>query len=350
MNELGNLNIARSVLIVLMIFACGHVVRGFAAQSVEPEATKPSAHPSTKIAPAAPGGNRSLPEPEEDLTSPALPPNHLRAARPLLVEKDEFADFTRELIRVQWRPLDPIDLYVIRPHGVEKPPVVIYLYSYPSETKRFQDNRYCQRLTSGGFAAVGFVSALNGHRYHDRPMREWFVSELQEALVSSVQDVQMVLDYLATRNDLDTARVGMFGQGSGASIAILAATVEPRLGAIDLLDPWGDWPDWLAQSPVVPDVERPNYLKPEFLNKIAALDPIQLLPKLASRPVRLQQVSDQITTPAICKQRLEEAAPTSVQIIRHVDTPHLYTASEDGKMFQWIKDHLIPQSSAKAGI
>jgi hypothetical protein len=53
------------------------------------------------------------------------------------------------------------------------------------------------------------VSALNGHRYTYRPMKQWFVSELQEALGSSVHDVQMILNYLSTRDDLDMSRVGM---------------------------------------------------------------------------------------------------------------------------------------------
>jgi hypothetical protein len=90
-------------------------------------------------------------------------------------------------------------LYVIRPSHIEKPPVVLYLYSYPSDTHRFLDNAYCQRVTGDGFAAVGFVSALTGQRYHGRPMKQWFVSELQESLVLSVHDVQMVLNYLARR-------------------------------------------------------------------------------------------------------------------------------------------------------
>jgi hypothetical protein len=39
----------------------------------------------------------------------------------------------------------------------------------------------------------GFVSALTGHRYHDRPMKEWFLSELQECLAVA-HDVQLVLN------------------------------------------------------------------------------------------------------------------------------------------------------------
>jgi hypothetical protein len=107
-----------------------------------------------------------------------------------------------ELIQVQWRWGDPLDLYVLKPKGVKKPLVILYLYGYPSDTDRFKDETWQNSVTKDGFAAVGFVPALTGHRYHDRPMREWFVSELQECLAMSAYDVQMVLNYLATRDDL----------------------------------------------------------------------------------------------------------------------------------------------------
>src|SRR5580693_1507287 len=125
--------------------------------------------------------------------------SNLRASAPLLGEKDNYSDFTRELLQVQWRSGDPIYLYVILPKGVKNPPVILYLYSYPSDTDTFVDQDFCKLVTKNGFAAIGFVSALTGHRYHDRPMREWFISELRESLVSSVHDVQMILNYLATR-------------------------------------------------------------------------------------------------------------------------------------------------------
>jgi len=115
----------------------------------------------------------------ENWNSLSLADSAFHAETPLLGEKDNLPQFTRELIQVKWRLGDPIDLYVIRPKGVAKPPVVLYLYSYPTETDRFRDDNYCVRITKDGFAAVGFVSALTGHRYHDRPMKEWFVSELQ---------------------------------------------------------------------------------------------------------------------------------------------------------------------------
>jgi len=280
----------------------------------------------------------------EDWNSLSLANSELIPERPLLGEKDDNPEFTRELWQVKWRQGDPIDLYVIRPKGVAKPPAILYLYSYPSETELFRSDAYCVNVTRNGFAAIGFVSALTGHRYTNRPMKQWFVSELQEALGSSVHDVQMILNYLSTRDDLDMSRIGMFGVGSGGTIAILAAAVDPRITAIDLIDPWGDWPDWMAKSSLIPEFERPNYLKPEFLKKVAPLDPLQWLPQLKTQRVRLQQVLDDSATPKVVQERIKAAAPGTAQLVAF-DTTEQFSRSVSGdKIVQWVKDQLRPPS------
>jgi hypothetical protein len=278
----------------------------------------------------------------EDWSSLSLANGVLTPEPPLLAEKDDFPQFTRELIQVKWRRGDPIDLYVIRPKNVAKPPAILYLYSYPSETDRFRNDEYCARLTQDGFAAIGFVSALTGHRYQNRPMKQWFVSELPEALGSSVHDVQMILNYLSTRDDFDMSRIGMFGEGSGGTIAILAAAVDPRIVTVDLLDPWGDWPDWMAKSELIPEEERPNYVKPEFLKKAAAFDPVQWLRQLTSQRVRIQQVMDDSVTPKAAKQRIESALPHGTQAIRYDSTREFFSAASGGRIFQWAKEQLRP--------
>jgi len=284
----------------------------------------------------------------EDWTSLSLTGSDLRPDKPIVGQRDDLPLFTRELIRVQWRLGDPIDLYVILPKGVGKPPVILYLYSYPSETDRFRDNDYCVRLTLNGFAAVGFVSALTGHRYANRPMKEWFVSELQESLATSVHDVQMILNFLSSRNDVDTSRVGMFGTGSGGTIAILAAAADPRIKAVDVLDPWGDWPEWMALSSIIPENERPNYVKPEFLKKVTGLDPIDWLPKLKLQHIRVQQVLDDEETPKAARDRIASAAPATATVVKYEGTMQLFGAASGGRIFEWIKDSFRPPAQAPA--
>jgi len=281
----------------------------------------------------------------EDWTSPALTSSHLMPVRPLAGFVTDNPGYTVELLQVQWRWGDPLDLYVMKPKGVKKPPVILYLYGYPTSTDVFRRDDYEQLVTRDGFAAVGFVSALTGHRYHDRPMKEWFLSELQESLATSAHDVQMVLNYLAARGDLDMNRVGMFTQGSGASIAILASAVDPRIKVLEALDPWGDWPTWLATSPFVPADERAEYVKPEFLKKVSTLEPVEWLPKIQAKKFRLDNELFDTNTPKAAKEKLRAAAPAGASVLLYKNMEEFKAAFEDGKNLQWIQHELqsIPE-------
>lgn len=278
---------------------------------------------------------------DEDWTLPSLSKSHLRPVKPLKFVADHDR-YTTELVRVQWRWGDPIDLYVIRPKGVTKPPVVLYLFGYPYDTEVFKDEGFQADATKDGFAAVGFVTALTGHRYHDRPMKKWFVSELQECLAVSAHDVQMVLDYLASRGDLDMDRVGVFSQLSGASIGILASAADPRIKVMDALDPWGDWPTWMARSAFVPNDERPGYVKPEFLSKAALLDPVDWMPKIQAKKFRLQQRSYEPETPVASKEKLQKAAPPGATVEFYKSQKEFASVvGEDGrKSVDWLKGQL----------
>jgi hypothetical protein len=286
----------------------------------------------------------------EDRNSISISTSTLEAAAPLLGETDDVPQnhFVRQLYQVQWRPMDPLDLYVIRPRGVAKPRVILYLYSYPEDTERFKNDAWCTRVTSGGYAAIGFVSALTGHRYHDRPMKKWFVSELQEALATSAHDVQMILNYLQMRNDLDLSNVGIFTVGSGGSIAILAAAADPRIKSLDLLNPWGDWTDWLAKSPFIPEEERAKYVTADFMAQVAPLDPIKWLPKLTTQEIRMRVVQDDSIVPKICQEKMQQATPKTAEIIRYGDARALYEASAGGRTFDWIKERVQASNATSA--
>src|ERR1700690_3960452 len=276
---------------------------------------------------------------QEDWTSPALTSSHLIPTKPLEFIND-YPHYTMELLRVQWRSGDPIDLYVLKPKGVKKPPVILYVYGYPTDTEVFRREDYQELVTRNGVAAVGFVSALTGHRYHDRPMKQWFLTELQECLATSAHDVQMVLNYLDSRGDLDMNRVGMFTQGSGASIAILASAVDPRIKVLEALDPWGDWPTWIATSPFVPQDEKADYLKPEFLKKVAPLEPLEWLRKIQAKKFRLDNEMFEADTPDTVKEKLRAAAPAGTSVTIYKNMEEFKEAFRDGKNLQWIQREL----------
>ena len=282
----------------------------------------------------------------EDWSKPELTPGMRTEVVPLgRIQED---GFIRELVSVQWREFDPINLWIVRPASVKMPAVILYLYSYPASNDRYQNREFCQLLVRDGFAAVGFVSALTEQRFHDRARIQTFVSELQESLGATVHDVQMILNYLATRGDLDMNRVGIWGDGSGASIAIMAAAVDPRIKALDLLNPWGDWPAWLAKSSLVPEKDRAQYLTPSFLQSVENLDPLTWFPRLKTARVRLQYIANGITvTPAEVREKMETAAPPNAEIVHYENTKAFVSdVASKGIGFQWIKERLrMPPSS-----
>ncbi len=277
---------------------------------------------------------------QDEPVPPSMSVSDLKIREAVLGEHDDYPTFTRDMIELVWRTGDPIHLFLILPKGQAKPPVILYLYSYPSDTDRFLNDDFCKFLAQNGFAAAGFVSALTGPRYHDRGLKDWFVSDLPEALSNSVQDVRMMITYLATRSDVDAGQLGMFGEGSGAAIGILAAAVDPRIKVLDLVDPWGDWADWMAKSGLVPEEERPRYVKPEFLKSAAPFDPVRWFGQLKI-PVRLQYLSDPVVTPAIARERVAAAAPPQAKIIAHDAAAAQYKAAKL-KFFDWIMDQLRP--------
>jgi len=285
---------------------------------------------------------------KEDWNTPSLSSSNLSPISPFALVDDSHPEYTVEIVQVQWRWGYSIDLYVIKPKGVMRPGVILNLYGYPVDTDPYKNEVFQKALVEGGFAAVGFVSALTGHRYHDRPMKEWFLSELQECLAKSAQDVQMVLNYLTSRGDLDMNRVGMFGQGSGASIAILASAADPRIKVLDVLDPWGDWPVWMTTSPFVPEEERADFVKPEFLKKVAPLDPLDWLPKIQAKTFRFRQNTFELDTTTAVKLKLRSAVPAGTSIVQYKDVPEFVKDFPHSTNLMWIEAGLKSLSATGA--
>jgi hypothetical protein len=292
---------------------------------------------------------------QENFKSIGLDGSTLQPQKPVLVERVAPPDskYVRERIRVCWRPRDAFDLYVTLPKGVKKPPVILYLYSFPEGAGRFQSAQWYDGTVIDGYAAVGFVSALTAERAENRYHDEWFVRLLPESMAASVHDVQMILDYLTSREDLDMDRVGMFGTGSGGAIAILASAADPRIKAIDVFNPWGDWPDWMAKSWVIPEDDRQKgprqnkYLDPQFLEIAAPLDPIRWLPKAKAQSLRIQYVRSEATMPLEAQKKIEEVAPDYAEINLFGNYRAWMSVERGLGIFSWMRQALQPDAKPR---
>jgi hypothetical protein len=284
----------------------------------------------------------------EDFSTLTLKGSAFFPLTPVLGQTDDDPKmpFIRERWQMMWRPADSFDLYVCKPRGISgKLPVILYLYTYPGSTDRFKSDDWCMTMTSEGFAAIGFLSAYTGARLEMRSPIATFFTDFQESLASTVHDIPFILDYLATRDDLDMTRVGMYGQGSGGTIAILASSVDKRIRAINVLTPWGDWPNFFSQTRYVAADKRAKFMAPEFQTKIAPFDPVKVLPKVQARSVRIDDVRKSGPMPDSSQEHLEAAAPSTAIINQYGDPAALVPHASAGEQFAWLKTEL--QSKAK---
>lgn len=290
-------------------------------------------------------GNLELPKrAPENWSSPSDVKTGLDPVPSEVVSKEEHPDFDRQMIRMQWRFNDPIEVWVVRPKKNakvdDKAPVIVYLYGSPDKGDQFRDNGWCKRATSDGFAAVGFVAALTDYRFKERPLKQWFVSELAESLGSTAHDVILVLNELQQGGYLDTRRVGAFGIGAGGTIALLVAQADPRIASVDVLDPWADWPEWLKDTPLLTDQDRPKFLTQEFLKSVSTLDPLTYLPSLKTPSVRIQQNWSDPVTPTKVKQALASAAPPSVTVVKYENAADLMKSWQAAGLSGWLKQQM----------
>jgi hypothetical protein len=326
----------RAIFICLLL-SVFFVISGSALAQQTPSAGEKKALKQSEV--------KKAPAPPEEVENWSVLNNIKTGLHPrdaVVVQMAEEPDYVRELVRVQWRAADPIDLWIMRPKTAAKVPVILYLYSYPTEDNQFRNDGWAKRATANGYAAVGFVSALTGQRYQMRPLRQTFVTELPESLGSTVHDVQLILNYLEDRGDMDTDHVGMFGMGSGGTVAILAARADRRIKTVDVLDPWGDWPDWLKESPEVSEEDRARLVTPEFLKSLEKLDPVAYLPSMRPERIRLrlQQTLSEQLTPRVAKDRIANSAADPRFVTRYADTKILMDSWQSNGLSGWIKEQL----------
>jgi dienelactone hydrolase len=118
-------------------------------------------------------------------------------------------------------------------------------------------------LVSGGYAVVMIDAFASGERTHenDYETAETFVNKFPQfrdlALQNTIEH-RRLLDYLATRNDIDTTRVACLGLSLGGMTTFYLAANEPRIKAgVAGVTPMQRIPDVLWPGHYAPHVRVP---------------------------------------------------------------------------------------------
>jgi dienelactone hydrolase len=130
-------------------------------------------------------------------------------------------------------------LIVKRAGASGKSPAVIVLHGTGGSKEG--TSAYLSRLARRGFVAVAIDARYHGERAdrragaagaYDQAILRAFVSKNEHPfLYDTVWDVMRLVDYLATRDDVDVSRVGLTGFSKGGMETYLTAAVDPRIAA-----------------------------------------------------------------------------------------------------------------------
>lgn len=206
----------------------------------------------------------------------------------------------------------------IRPLPVGRYPCVLLLHAL-SRNKDEMIRHFGRALAARGIAALALDAHLHGERSRGSAEGLTPLDYLNGAR-DTIIDYRQAIDYLETRPDVDTSRLGLLGYSLGAMMGCILAAVDSRIGASVFLVGGDIVRTYRGQVPV-------------FLRGM--LDPVSpslFVGHIAPRPVLF-----------INGRRDQKVSHESAELLHH--------AAGEPREIRWAEcGHVLPEAEARYGV
>lgn len=159
-----------------------------------------------------------------------------------IVEQLDQPGYLREKIVFKGTRYSKVPGYLAIPKSNADPyPCVLLLHGITSSKESWwEENSVMKNLTeqllSSGFAVLSLDAEYHGERLSNNDFESplsfiknrWFVSS-RDMMIQSTIEYRRAIDYLATRVEIDTARIGIIGYSMGGIMTFNLSAVEPRI-------------------------------------------------------------------------------------------------------------------------
>ena len=211
-------------------------------------------------------------------------------------------------------------------------PAILFLHWYGPPHATSNRTQYLPEAVE--LAGSGVVSLLV-----DTPWSKerWFATRDSakdyELTVQMEKDVRRALDVLLAQPGLDRSRIALVGHDFGAMWGALAAANDPRVTHVVYAAGTGAFTDWYLYTPKREGAERDA-----FVAKLAPLDPIKHLPKIAPRPVLLQfgTRDEHVKNESATAQANAAKEPKTVKVYQNAGHELTYQARLD--RLAWLRE------------
>lgn len=208
------------------------------------------------------------------------------------------AHYRRQRIEFESQPGERVPAIMTLPVKATEPVPVLILLHGSHQEKEFVEE-ICTPFNEAGFAMVCYDQHMRGER-KVRGSVLTTMKAFRDRCYKTVHDTRRLIDYLATRPDIDSKRVYLIGASYGAITGTVVVAQEKRIRAAALVVGGGNF-RLLANAPEVRK-EMPKWLWPVAgpLMVVAAgvADPIHHAAQTAGTPViMLNGSNDGVVTP-----------------------------------------------------
>jgi cephalosporin-C deacetylase-like acetyl esterase len=205
------------------------------------------------------------------------------------------------------------------PRGSGKFPCIIFLHGYGGSKEDMLP-------ASGLIAAEGYAILAIDAEYHGERMEEGKalyspnLEESRNGIIQTIIDLRRAVDYLETRGEIDSSRIGYVGGSMGGILGGIFIGVEPRIKAAALLVAGGNMSLMIMESmhAAIPAIRE--YLAESGISYIELqelldpVDPINFIANFSPRPVVFHLGKYDRVVPAEAGEQLYEAAGEPKQI------------------------------------
>jgi cephalosporin-C deacetylase-like acetyl esterase len=204
---------------------------------------------------------------------------------------------------------DPPYAAVVILHGV---------FGHKSSPNQLKRSAY---LAQAGFATLRVDGQYCGERQKhalNGGIQGRYYYRNRDAIIQTVMDLMRGVDYLSTRRDIDTGRIGFAGFSMGGAVGAIFCAYEQRVKAIVLGITGGDFSKLNVSAPDVQTADR-------MLRAYSIVDPIHYVGRISPRPLLMQNASRDFIISRASTEALFEAARQPKKILwydcGHADLP-----------------------------
>jgi len=204
-----------------------------------------------------------------------------------------------------------------------------------------------------GYACLAIDPRGQGQSAAAYPMERGKLTHHPEDLWSCglrgvLADVLRGLDFLATRDEIDAARLGLMGTSGGGGLTLACGGIDDRVAAASAHVPFLCRLVWAAENVAThPFREAGEYLEqhPEWRERILAnyryFDPLELVERLTCPTIVGVGMKDQVCPASTIIPAFERIAGTKALVV-YPELEHAHSADFHRHNWDWLANYLRP--------